>query len=315
MADESSKPLILSFGSVNIDVTARAARLPRPGETVHGDSYAIGLGGKGANQAAAAARLGDGLGIEAAIAGRVGRDTFGETMRRDLRNFGVDLTALRDDPAQPTGLAVIGVDQQGENCITVVGGANMAVDASDVAGASALLARAGVLLLQLEVPLEAVVAAACAARESETRVVLDPAPAPEGPLPEALWSLIDVITPNETETAALTGILPTTPGDAAQAAQALCAKGARAAVVKMGGRGVWWQEGARGGFIAPFAVTVVDTVAAGDCFNAGLAAGLTLGQPLAEATRLAAACGALAVTCKGAAEAAPQWHEVAALLG
>jgi len=180
-------PLILSFGSINIDVTARAARLPRPGETVHGESYAVMLGGKGSNQAAAAGRLAAGSNVQVALAGRIGQDGFGVQARQELERFGVDLSPLREDAANPTGIALIGIDGSGENCITVVGGANMAVDETDVLHAEQWLSRAKVLLLQLEIPQPAVLAAARRARNAGAIVVLDPAPAPENGLLEALW--------------------------------------------------------------------------------------------------------------------------------
>ncbi|AQS88074.1 ribokinase [Neoasaia chiangmaiensis NBRC 101099] len=309
-----SKPLILSFGSVNIDVTARARRLPRPGETVHAHGYTLGLGGKGSNQAAAAARLAASLGLHAALVGRVGRDAFGAQARADLERFGVDLQGLRDDAGNPTGLALIGIDDGGENSITVAGGANMAIDESDIVASAGLFDAARVLLLQLEIPQAAVLAAARHVRRRGAIVVMDPAPAPEEGLPEALWPLIDIITPNESETARLTDIEPQTADEAAAAARQLVARGAAGAVVKMGGRGVWWQHGDDGGFVPPFRVTPIDTVAAGDCFNAGLAVALAQGRDLAGATRVAAASGALATTKHGAADAAPTWPEVSAML-
>ena len=307
-------PLILSFGSVNIDVTARGARLPAPGETIHADSYAIGLGGKGANQAAAAGRLGTGRGMRSALVGRIGTDTFGAQAREALQGFGVDLTGLREDPQASTGLALIGIDAAAENCITVVGGANLHVDASDVSNAEILFAEAAVLLLQLEVPVAAVLAAAQRGHAAGARVILDPAPAPSSPLPDELWPLVDVVTPNETETAAICGVLPTTKEEAARAATLLMARGVKAAVVKMGARGVWWQSAEGSGFVPPFPVHAIDTVAAGDCFNAGLAVALAGGASLGDAVRTAAATGALAVTKRGAADAAPEWTEVQALL-
>lgn len=311
----SASPLILSFGSVNIDVTARPHRLPRPGETVHADGYTIGLGGKGSNQAAACARLAQDLGLRAALVGRIGNDSFGTLARDKLETFGVLLDALHQDPENPTGLALIGVDDSGENCITVAGGANMAVGDTDIERAASLFHAARVLMLQLEIPMDSVIAAAAKARASGGLVLMDPAPAPSEGLPAALWKLVDVITPNESETCALTGINPRDKAEAAQAAERLVERGARMAVVKMGGRGVWWQNGADGGFIAPFAVNAIDTVAAGDCFNAGLATALARGETLEQSARIAAACGALAVTKRGAADAAPFWTEVAALLG
>jgi len=307
-------PLILSFGSINIDVTARAARLPRPGETVHGESYAVMLGGKGSNQAAAAGRLAAGSGVQVALAGRIGQDGFGGQARQELERFGVDLSPLREDAANPTGIALIGIDGSGENCITVVGGANMAVDETDVLHAEQWLSRAKVLLLQLEIPQPAVLAAARRARNAGAIVVLDPAPAPENGLLEALWQEIDVLTPNESETFQLTGIRAETVEDAARAADILLAKGAKAALVKMGSRGVFWHDGTRSGYSAPFQVRPVDTVAAGDCFNAGLAFALAQGHTLEQAVRIASACGALATTHHGAADAAPEWSAVSALM-
>lgn len=307
-------PLILSFGSINIDVTARAARLPRPGETVHGESYAVMLGGKGSNQAAAAGRLAAGSDIQVALAGRIGQDSFGTQARRELERFGVDLSPLREDAAQATGIALIGIDGSGENCITVVGGANMAVDETDVAAASEWLERAAVVLLQLEVPQQAVLAAARKARAAGALVVLDPAPAPEHGLLDALWQEIDILTPNENETFQLTGLRPDTVEDAAKAADLLLAKGVKAVLVKMGSRGVFWHDGTQSGHSAPFRIEPVDTVAAGDCFNAGLAFALAQKKPFPQAVRIASACGALATTRHGAADAAPAWEAVAALM-
>ncbi|GEK96221.1 ribokinase [Gluconobacter kanchanaburiensis NBRC 103587] len=307
-------PLILSFGSINIDLTARSQRLPRPGETVHAETYTVGLGGKGSNQAAAAARLARTLDIDVALAGRVGCDAFGAQARSALSGFGVDLSALRDDPENPTGIALIGIDAAAENCITVAGGANMAVDVSDVTAAAPWLERAKILLLQLEIPQGAVLAAARQARKTGATVILDPAPAPEHGLADALWSEIDVLTPNESETFSLTGIRPTDPAKAREAAEALLSKGVRAVLVKMGAEGVFWHDGTHSGHLGPFAVKPVDTVAAGDCFNAGLAVALARGAGLMDAARIASACGALATTRHGAADAAPEWTEVMTLV-
>ncbi|MBF0884223.1 ribokinase [Gluconobacter sphaericus] len=307
-------PLILSFGSINIDLTARCQRLPRPGETVHADSYAIGLGGKGSNQAAAAARLAQAFDVDVALAGRVGCDAFGAQAQASLAGFGVDLSPLRDDADHPTGIALIGIDAAAENCITVAGGANMAVDETDIVAAAPWLDRAKVLLLQLEIPQSAVLAAARRTRSAGGLVVLDPAPAPEHGLPEALWSEIDILTPNESETFSLTGIRPTTVEEARKAAEILLAKGVRAVLVKMGAKGVFWHDGTGSGHLPPFRVVPIDTVAAGDCFNAGLAVALASGESLPDAARIASACGALATTRRGAADAAPEWNEVEALI-
>ncbi len=307
-------PQILSFGSVNIDITARAERIPHPGETVHAESYATGLGGKGANQAAAAARLGQGCGLRVGMAGRTGIDQFGALARTLLTPFGVDLSALREDSAHPTGVALITVDSKAENIITVAGGANMALDLTDIDAHRALIETASTLLLQLEIPLDITIAAAETARRANTLVILDPAPAPAQGLPKALWQALDVVTPNETETHLLTGIFPESQNEAAQAALKLQELGATHALVKMGARGVYYRSGSEEGFVAPYKVKAIDTVAAGDCFNGGLATALSLGKPFAEAVRYAAASGALATTRLGAAESAPSWQEVITLV-
>ncbi len=314
MSDESGprqpRPIV-SFGSVNVDVTAYPDRLPAPGQTVHAARYALGLGGKGANQAAAAARLGH----PAELAGRTGDDAFAALARATLARLGVGTACLAADPAHPTGIALIGVEASGENAIIVAAGANAALDAGDVARAGHILDRASVLLLQLEVPVAASLAAALRARAAGARVVLDPAPAPPAGLPGALLRAADVVTPNETETEVLVGLRPRTPDEAHEAAGRLLALGAGCAVVKLGARGVAFRTATEAGFVPPFAVRAVDTVAAGDCFNAGLAAALARGDALADAVRFAAACGALATTRPGAAEAAPTMEEVRALLG
>ncbi len=301
---------VVSFGSVNIDVTAYPDRLPAPGETVHASRYALGLGGKGANQAAAVVRLGQ----PAELAGRTGEDAFGTMAREALARFGVGTRWLGADAAHPTGVALIGVEASGENAIIVAGGANMALDESDVVRTGDALDRARVLLLQLEVPVEASLAAARRARAAKAQVILDPAPAPAGGLPDAFWQTIDVVTPNEGETEALVGLRPRTPEEAHLAAGRLLTLGAGCAVVKLGSRGVAFRTAQASGFVPPFRVVPVDTVAAGDCFNAGLAVALARGDTMADAVRFAAACGALATTRPGAADAAPRLAEVQALL-
>ncbi|BAI75012.1 ribokinase (plasmid) [Azospirillum sp. B510] len=302
---------ITVFGSVNIDVCAYSDRLPRPGETVHGGGYAMGLGGKGANQAAAAARLGG----QVEMVGRTGDDAFGEMARGRLAGFGVRTSHLSADPDHPTGIAVIGVEASGENCITVVGGANMAVSAEDAARAAPLFASSAILLLQLETPLAAGLAAAAAVRAGGGRVILDPAPAPRGGLAAEVFQAVDAMTPNETETESLVGLRPTSPEEAAAAADRLIGCGLSIAIVKMGGKGLYYRGPGQQGYLPPFPVNPIDTVAAGDCFNGGLAFALARGDDLAAAVRFASACGALATTRAGAADSAPTLAEVTALLG
>lgn len=301
---------IVTFGSVNVDIVAYCQRLPCPGETVHGDRYVMALGGKGANQAVAVARLGG----ESSLIGRIGADAFGDMARKRLSEFGVSIATVETDPVNPTGIAAIGVDAAAENCITVIGGANMAVDESDVGRAALVLGKAKVLLLQLETPLRAGLAAAARTRAGGGLVILDPAPAPVDGLPREVFPQVDVMTPNETETEALVGVRPSDPKQAAEAARKLNDCGLPIAVVKMGARGVYVRGRGVEGFMPCFKVVAVDTVAAGDCFNGGLAYALARGDGLMDAVRFAAACGAMATTRPGASDAAPTLAEVEALM-
>ncbi len=301
---------LVVFGSINLDLTAYAPRLPRPGETLLGRSFLTVTGGKGANQAAAAARLG----AVTRMIGRVGDDAFGREALAALAAEGIDMAGVAVDSAQRTGLGVICVDDAAENAIIVISGANMALGEPDVARCTQALADARALLLQLEVPLAANLAAARAAHERGVTVILDPAPAPAQPLPADLYPLIDVITPNEVEAEALTGIRPETPEEAARAAADLRARGARAAVIKLGARGAVFAGEAGAGFVPPFPVQAVDSVAAGDAFNGALAAALAAGFPLPEAVRRGAAAGAIAVTRPGALPSMPHRAELDDLL-
>ncbi|MGE0238582.1 MAG: ribokinase [Parvibaculaceae bacterium] len=298
------------FGSINMDVIAYLDRLPNPGETLHGSSYKMGLGGKGANQAVAAKKLGN----DVVFIGRTGADSFGAAARAELTAHGVDLARIRSDQTSATGIAIIKVGEGGQNMISVIAGANAAVDASDAEAASGELAICRVLLLQLEVPLTGSLAAARMLRAHKGMVVLDPAPAPRQPLSPEVIAAVDIVTPNESEAAGLVGWQPVTPEDALRAARELKAKGFATAVVKLGAKGVAFSGPDSEGFVPPFKVQAIDTVAAGDSFNGGLASALDDGRPLAEAVRFAAACGALSTTKKGASAAAPTRAEVDAFL-
>ncbi|MDD7910836.1 ribokinase [Pseudovibrio exalbescens] len=301
---------IAVLGSINVDIITRSERLPKPGETLHGQSYTTSLGGKGCNQAVAARKLGS----DTTLIGRVGKDSFGQLALDNLREFGVPLTDVMVDENTATGIAVIGVDANAENSITVIGGANMAVDSSDVARTRSVIEEAKILMIQLEVPVETCLEAAALCRAAGGTVIFDPAPAPAHGLPAGFLENVDVVTPNETETHILTGILPTNEAEAQQAAEKLHAKGISAAIVKLGANGVYYSGYGETGFIKPFKVESIDSVAAGDCFNGGLAHALHTGLPFGEAVRYAAACGALATTKIGAAPAAPTAAEVEALL-
>ena len=301
---------VATCGSVNVDVTAFCERLPRAGETVPGSRCTISLGGKGANQATAVARLG----ARSVFIGRTGVDAIGTLARGRLTELGVDLQHLASEPASSTGVAVISVDRQAENCIVVVGGANQTLGHADVQGAQQALAAARVLLLQLEIPMTANLAAAAAVRSAQGLVILDPAPAPAGGLSDQVLRAVDILTPNETETEALVGIRPASRAEAAAAAARLLARGAPVAIIKMGARGVYFQDARNAGFVPPFPVTAVNSVGAGDAFNGGLAVALAQGEALPAAVRFAAACGALATTGPGGAASAPALAAVQRLL-
>jgi ribokinase len=298
---------VVVFGSINMDLVARTPRLPAPGETITGHTFFTVPGGKGANQAVAAARLG----VPTRMVGRVGQDVFAPTLLASLADAGVD-TAGVVETAGPSGVAAIAVDDRAENTIVVVPGANGEVGEADLGRLESALDGARALLLQLEIPLAAVVAAARAARRRGVTVILDPAPARE--LPADLYALADIITPNETEAELLLGFPVRDEQAAARATHELLERGVGRVVIKMGGRGAYAAD-ATGGALAPaFAVTPVDTVAAGDAFNGGLAAALSEGLPFAEALRWGLAAGAISVTRAGAQSSMPSRAELLARL-
>jgi len=288
---------VVVVGSANLDLVARTQRLPYPGETVSAHDYFEACGGKGANQAIAAARAG----ARTAFVGAVGRDAAGDTLRQAFVDDGVDVSRLASVDA-PTGRALIGVSDDAENLIIVVPGANHALSVGDVDAAAHLISRAKVLLMQLEVPL-AVVQRAAALAADDTIVVLNPAPAAS--LPDALLEHLDVITPNEHEEQLLGG------------AEALLARGVGAVVVTEGPRGARLVTNAGTTRIAPHPVTPVDTTGAGDAFCGALSARLALDGglgALATALHAAAVAGALATTVEGAVPSLPRWAAIAAAL-
>jgi len=302
-----TRPRITVVGSINMDLVIRVSRLPRPGETVAGHGFEIIPGGKGANQAVAAARLG--AAVE--MVGRVGDDVFGERLTESLKAFGVGTGHVAVTPGCPSGVATIGVEDSGENAIIVAAGANGHVTPKDVAHAADVIAAADTVLLQLELPTETVLAAAAVARRAGVRVILNPAPAPAR-MPEELF-LVDAICPNETEARAITG----ESGDDGGGAWAtwLARRGAGLAIVTLGARGaVYCEPGCAPVFTPPFQVRAVDSTAAGDAFAGALAVALSEGRPPAEAVRFASAAGALAVTKLGAQPAMPTRTEVDMLL-
>jgi ribokinase len=291
-------------GSLNMDLVARAPRIPQPGETIIGDDFRTVPGGKGANQAVAAARLG----AQVSMVGRVGRDAFADPLLNNLAAAGVDHTFVTQDPEAATGVALIVVDDAGQNSIVVASGANMRLSLADVDGAEAAIAAADALLLQLESPLETVTRAAKVARAHGVKVILNPAPARS--LPGALLSLVDVLIPNESETALLTGMPVGDQAEAEAAATALRGLGVGTVILTLGERGALLAREEKTELFPAFDVTSVDTTAAGDAFVGGFAVALAEGQSLAEAVRWGNAAGALATTKLGAQPSLPTRQEV-----
>jgi len=299
---------ILVFGSIGMDLTTYVPTLPRLGETLSGSSYITVPGRKGNNQAVAAARLG----AQTQFIGRVGDDQFGNDVIDTAVIEHVDVSLVIKDSNHKTGLAVISVDENADNAIIIISGANMAMGADDVERAGPSMDGIKIVMLQLEIPVSVSVAAAKIAREKGAVVVFDPAPASE--LPETSFQYMDVITPNEVETEALVGFYPETQADAAQAAKMLRDKGVGTAIIKMGALGAFYDGAQGSGFVPAFKVNTIDTVAAGDAFNGGLAVALAEGKTIPEAVRWGAAAGAIATTRKGALPAMPYRREILALL-
>lgn len=300
---------VLVFGSINMDLVARTPRIPAPGETLIGHRFETVPGGKGANQAVATARLG----IPTQMVGRVGGDQFGQALLAGLTASQVGCDAVLIDQSTHSGVAVITVDDSSENNIIIIPGANGLVGAADVERLQQLLPQASVLLLQLEVPLDAVVAAAKAAKQAGVTVILDPAPA-RSDLPAELYPLIDITTPNQIETGQLAGLPVTDLESAAKAATVLQQRGIATVITKLGKQGALCMTATETFEIPAFPVKAVDTVAAGDAFNGGLAAGLAAGMSLRQATTQASAVAALSVTKAGAQPSLPTRAELNAFL-
>ena len=300
---------VVVVGSINTDFLVRGPKLPAPGETAQGDEFHEGPGGKGANQAVAAARLG----ARTALVARLGRDRRGDELANRLAAEGVDVRHVERDAEAPTGAAVILVDRRGEKAIFVAPGANGRMSAADVDAAAGMIQAARVVLCQLEIPLEAVLAACRIARIAGVKTVLDPAPA--RPLPDELLGLLDVIRPNAVEAEGLTGVKVQDRATARKAAKQLIGRGVRAAAVQAGDEGnlLVWDDGEC--WMPKLPVNSIDATGAGDAFAAGLAVMLAEGRPLAEAGPFANAAAALATTVLGAQAGLPKREAVVRLLG
>lgn len=296
------------LGSINADHILNLAHFPRPGETVIGKQYQIAFGGKGANQAVAASRAG----ADIAFIACVGADDIGERIRQQLQQDRIDTAPVETVADESTGVAMIFVNGEGENNIGIYSGANAALTPARVAQHQQVIADADALLMQLESPLESVLAAAKIARAQQTQVILNPAPATA--LSDELLALIDIITPNETEAEILTGIAVKSDEDAARAAAALHAKGIATVLITLGRRGVWLSEQGNGVRIPGFSVQAIDTIAAGDTFNGAFITARLEGVAMHDAVRFAHAAAAIAVTRPGAQPSVPWRTEIDAFL-
>jgi ribokinase len=310
---------IVVIGSINMDLVCRCARMPDLGETVTGSDLLTIPGGKGANQAVAAARIA-GPGDEVHMVGRVGEDDFGQRLLIGLREHGVKTEHVTVTEGVSTGCALILVDKAGENSIVLSPGANARLTVDDVDAAADLIAGASVVVLQLEVPAETVARAVAVARRSGAKVLLDPAPVPANGLPRALYG-VDVLTPNQTEAEALLAARPTMGRmrrtkavDARQLGEELLERGPGAVVLKLGKKGAMRVGSEEIEHVKGLKVAVVDTTAAGDAFNGALAVALAEGMEMGRAVRFANAAGAKACEKFGAQPALPTRMEVEGLM-
>ncbi|MGK0706541.1 ribokinase [Yokenella regensburgei] len=295
---------LVVLGSINADHILNLESFPSPGETVTGNHYQVAFGGKGANQAVAAGRSG----AHIAFIACTGDDDTGARVRQQLASDNIDVAPVSAVSGESTGVALIFVNAEGENVIGIHAGANAALSVARVEAENSRIAEAEALLMQLESPLESVLAAAKIAHQHNTSVVLNPAPARE--LSDELLSLVDIITPNETEAEKLTGIRVENDEDAARAAGVLHDKGIETVIITLGSRGVWASVKGEGQRVPGFKVKAIDTIAAGDTFNGALVTALLEDKPLAEAIRFAHAAAAIAVTRKGAQPSVPWRKEI-----
>ena len=299
---------ILVVGSLNMDLVVRVKEMPQPGETIFGEGFQMAAGGKGANQAIAAARSD----AKVTMIGKVGADDFGARLRDNLVIDGINTEHITVDDQAATGIATITLDERGQNSIIVASGANMQLTPDDVREAWASLEHVDMVVMPLEIPIDCVMEAAKLAKRDGARVLLNPAPAQS--LPKELLANLDLLIPNETELEIISGMPVSDRASAEKAAQVLFETGVEIIVVTLGADGALLLQDGRTTHIAAPVVEVVDTTAAGDSFIGGLAAALTQGKPIEDAVAYASCAGALAVTKFGAQPSIPMAADVKKLL-
>ena len=300
---------IVVIGSSNTDMVVKTSHLPVPGETVLGGDFFMNAGGKGANQAVAAARYGN----RVVFVAKTGNDLFGEQVRKSMKEDGIVTDYVFIDEEHPSGVALITIDQKAENCIVVAGGANMYLKPEDIDKAKEEILGGDVVLMQLETPIETVEYVAKMAAEAGVKVILNPAPAPAEPLSKELISNLFLITPNRSEASRLTGIEVTDLASAQRAALALYDMGAKNVIVTLGSEGSLVYDGHMMMRVEAIKVEAVDTTAAGDTYNGVLASVIAEGKSLIDAVHEANIAGAISVTRMGAQPAAPTREEIIAM--
>jgi ribokinase len=295
---------ILVIGSSNTDMIIKMKKMPKPGETVIGGKFSTAAGGKGANQAVAAARAGGNV----QFIGRVGSDIFGETALKGFIQDGLNVDHIIKDTIEPSGVALIFVDENAENSIAVASGANGALSPQDIKDCEHIISSAEILLLQLETPVDTIETAAKIAAKNNVKVILNPAPAQK--LSKDLLKNISIITPNETEAELLVGFPITNEKDAESAAKILMELGIKIVIVSLGSKGAFVLSDTFCGVVPAFSVKAIDTTAAGDVFNGAIAVGLSEGKNIKDAVVFANAAAALSVTKMGAQTSAPRREEI-----
>jgi ribokinase len=302
---------VVVVGSSNTDMVVKSQRIPAPGETVIGGTFVLAAGGKGANQAVAAAKIG----AKVTFVAKVGADMFGDQAIAGYQKEGINTDFIFRDADHATGVALILVDANGENLISVASGANGFLSPADIEKAESVIAEADVVATQLETPLDVLACTAKLAKKHGVPLILDPAPAPDEPLPMEILRNVTCIKPNENETERLTGIKVTDLASAQNAADRLLELGVKAAIITLGSDGCLLVETTGQGLHLPgHKVAVIDTTAAGDAFSGALACGIGEGRPLHEAVRIANAVAALSTTRLGAQPSLPTKSELDAFL-